>query len=45
MKATAEIKYYTTEKAGGCLSGVAGSGDGVCRVSSSLHEAGNELKS
>ncbi|KAF6128953.1 B cell scaffold protein with ankyrin repeats 1 [Phyllostomus discolor] len=31
MKATAEIKYYTTEKAGGCLSGVAGSGDGVCR--------------
>ncbi|XP_035881869.1 B-cell scaffold protein with ankyrin repeats isoform X1 [Phyllostomus discolor] len=31
MKATAEIKYYTTEKAGRCLSGVAGSGDGVCR--------------
>ncbi|XP_036892140.1 B-cell scaffold protein with ankyrin repeats isoform X2 [Sturnira hondurensis] len=30
MKATAEIKYYTTEKAGECLSGVAGSGDGVC---------------
>ncbi|XP_054447658.1 B-cell scaffold protein with ankyrin repeats [Pteronotus mesoamericanus] len=31
MKATTEIKYYTTEKAGGCLSGVAGSGDGVCK--------------
>ncbi|KAI5226088.1 B-Cell Scaffold Protein With Ankyrin Repeats [Manis pentadactyla] len=31
IKATTEIKYYTTAKAVGCQSRVAGSGDGVCQ--------------
>ncbi|XP_016079068.1 PREDICTED: B-cell scaffold protein with ankyrin repeats [Miniopterus natalensis] len=31
IKATTEIKYYTTEKAEGSLLGAAGPGDGVCQ--------------
>lgn len=45
IKATAEIKYYTTQKAMKCLLGAAGPRDDVYQVSCSFHEVCNKPKS
>ena len=45
IKATAEIKYYTTPEAMKCLLGAAGPRDDVYQVSWSFHEVCNKPKS